>query len=513
MPIAFTIRLIALGAAPMLMASLALAASAPSAPPLPEAPESGKIYLFHSGNRASEFEPCGCAVKDLGGVQYEGALLRPREGWPMAKLDAGGLSVNVANSAVMPMKTRFLLRAMTMLQYDVVNAAQSAMKMPAAYYEDFAKDYPGAPIPFVSCNVYKDVDGEPGATAFPVTRIVEIETPDGVFRLAVTGAASKRHRSNLPAAFAAKEAAKPYYDTGDFLIGDPYEALKKTVPGMREGADAVCVLYDGGYDETQAIAESVPGIDLLIGTLAPPQEKMYAPFATSIKGVWRIGEASVIFTQGNSGKQIGLITLAPDAQKQWRPSAVQAADVSVELTPQPDLAAIVEEYHTLIESLPAKDKEAPQTFAGQTACTSCHRDQQLAWRQTDHFNALKTLVAQSEQFNPECLKCHTLGFQTDNGYDTPVNPRAVFMAGVQCESCHGPAQTHVEMERIVKTRYDKLADPEGYEKMKEKAAGLRPPTQISAETCRQCHDQANDPDFDYERDILLVDHDKTNGGY
>ena len=82
----------------------------------------------------------------------------------------------------------------------------------------------------------------------------------------------------------------------------------------------------------------------------------------------------------------------------------------------------------------------------QTTCGNCHVGQQADWIKTGHAGAWADLQASPE--NDATCKgsgCHTVNWRgnqdsADVGYEAVQN-KAYF--DVQCESCHGPGETHV----------------------------------------------------------------------
>jgi hypothetical protein len=114
-----------------------------------------------------------------------------------------------------------------------------------------------------------------------------------------------------------------------------------------------------------------------------------------------------------------------------------------------------------------KDYSAPQTNAA--ACGQCHNDNAAPdvwklWKTTAHASALQRKIegAAGPHFTEECISCHTVGYDksASNGgfddleaasgwtypttlqagnWDTLVNNTTLGpLAGIQCESCHGP---------------------------------------------------------------------------
>lgn len=125
-------------------------------------------------------------------------------------------------------------------------------------------------------------------------------------------------------------------------------------------------------------------------------------------------------------------------------------------------------------------------------CQICHADKMPAFEATDHATALSVQISGegSSHFSPNCISCHTLGYDTDpgatnGGFDdvaaqigwtfpstlsptnwTEMNTNLQNKANVQCESCHGPASAH-----MLSLGFTNAID-----------------VTLSAGTCGQCHD-------------------------
>lgn len=116
-------------------------------------------------------------------------------------------------------------------------------------------------------------------------------------------------------------------------------------------------------------------------------------------------------------------------------------------------------------------------YLGYTACASCHEKQVKGWKTTRHATAFEDLKTQGaeKQTIPGCFGCHVVGFERDGGYiDMELTPE---LKDVQCEACHGPGRAHVESG----------GDP---------ARIVRKP---DAASCRVCHTEGQDKNFDYAR--------------
>jgi Cytochrome c554 and c-prime len=120
------------------------------------------------------------------------------------------------------------------------------------------------------------------------------------------------------------------------------------------------------------------------------------------------------------------------------------------------------------------DAAAPKpTYIGAGKCKMCHSGAAKGaiyetWEKSSHASALTNLPG-DKQKDPACLGCHTTGYGK-GGYD-PASETAATLAGVGCESCHGPGSEYKAMAV--------MKDP-----VKAKAAGLIVPDE---KTCAGCH--------------------------
>ena len=87
---------------------------------------------------------------------------------------------------------------------------------------------------------------------------------------------------------------------------------------------------------------------------------------------------------------------------------------------------------------------ARDAYSGEESCRICHSGQHETWSLTNHAYAFKTLVEHGVDKDPECLPCHTVGWNEPGGYSlsTPYE----HLEGVQCENCHGRGGPHQSPE-------------------------------------------------------------------
>jgi hypothetical protein len=124
-------------------------------------------------------------------------------------------------------------------------------------------------------------------------------------------------------------------------------------------------------------------------------------------------------------------------------------------------------------------------YIGSETCGDCHAEISQKWSQTHHANAYEGLLNSGQQDLPACLQCHVVGYGKTGGFlDQELTPE---LAGVQCESCHGPGKHHT----------DKPDDTHSI---------IPSPTE---KDCRSCHTIGQDPHFDFQNKVALVHGENT----
>jgi peroxiredoxin len=124
-------------------------------------------------------------------------------------------------------------------------------------------------------------------------------------------------------------------------------------------------------------------------------------------------------------------------------------------------------------------------YVGSDACQSCHAKEFETWKASPHAHAVATLEKAGKQGNADCLGCHTTAYGKPGGYPAGASPESSpDFARVGCESCHGPGGDHVgESARRVGTIL---------------SLGDKCDSCVILKVCGTCHDQANDPGFEFE---------------
>ena len=166
---------------------------------------------------------------------------------------------------------------------------------------------------------------------------------------------------------------------------------------------------------------------------------------------------------------------------EFLPQVSHAANAHILALPDAERRAILAERGALRTDLLPTGAD----HVGSDACRSCHEAEFATWQANPHARALVSLEAKGQTDNADCLRCHTTGFGRDGGFPADAAPSDhPDLARVGCESCHGPGGNHVA---------------EGAKKLGSIVSlGDKCDSCVILQICGGCHDDANDPGFEFE---------------
>jgi len=254
-------------------------------------------------------------------------------------------------------------------------------------------------------------------------------------------------------------------DEANFTVADPLATLRELIPRVRKEAECIILLGHLGEINTEPLLKELSGIDISV------TGHTYRSLQTE-----RVLNDTAMFAATYEGRFIGRGNLFIEAGT----GRVMAIDVAVtsldaEGESDPEVQAKVDAYKGELEEFRAAKRQAyprnfgseKESFLGDRACMSCHEDAWKVYADSKHRLAFATIRNKSQSNEPECLSCHTTGYQYQNGYD---EKRPVNLQNVQCEACHGYGSQHARDGKWVSQAKD---------------------------SCVICHDQKNSPEFDY----------------
>lgn len=399
------------------------------------------VNIVYSGNLDGELEPCGCTEEgNLGGIKRRATILdnARREQPGTIVLSTGGLISS--DGSVDRLKSEYILKGFAQLGYDAIALQWRDL----AYGVDFIKL---TELPWVASNwqdstflhekvISRSVQGRKIDFAF-FSWLPPQDSPKKLMKGDHEEVSSDKEQL-LQALLAAKQKNQ----TTVLATSLPLETVQQELPL----AQVDILFIKSAYE---VFGEPIKLDHTLV--LQPGSRGMRVAKLSA-----QIGDDGQI--KNFTHKVIAMPDSVPDAARlnQWY----------VEYN-----AKVKEDYLRRVE-LRKQTETGQSDFVGEEACQKCHSSQYKAWQNSKHAGAFDDLETVNKSFDPDCLQCHTVGFNKPGGFID--NNITMHLLGVQCESCHGAARVHVQ------------------------SAGKQPVANVSwakEQMCAQCHTQPHSPSF------------------
>jgi len=406
--------------------------------------------LVYTGNLDGELEPCGCSVEgNSGGILRRAQKLDELRAETPAifALSSGGL----INNGLLEerLKSQFIFDGYAEIGYDAVGVQWSDIR----YGVEFAKR---DTLPWVVSNWLGD--------DFSASRII------------------KRGGNSLAFFNWLAPELSPYraMQGNHKVVSESLDLLSSALKKARKSGAMVVLASTYSLEQAQ---KKLPleYVDVLIVKAA--YEEYPEP---------KFIEGTLVLQPGSRGLRLGKLSLQFEAGKgidSWQyevvslPPAVPNAE-RLETWYQAYNDAVAEAYQaSIVAKRKAQKADVVSSFVGEKACQACHTEAHVIYKSSRHARAFSTLERVNKAFDPECIACHSVGFNEPGGFIDVDSTR--HLKNVQCESCHGAGRAH--------------ADSVG-----QAALGHRnwQPEQM----CAQCHTQSHSPMFDFESYVTKIRH-------
>jgi hypothetical protein len=225
----------------------------------------------------------------------------------------------------------------------------------------------------------------------------------------------------------------------------------------------------------------------------------------------RIGDAPLVVSFDGHGRSVGILDLDRTEDGGWKAS-YRSFDLVEDMDAwESPLRDAVRDGYFAHYRKDVRDRQYLRRFAntyadpsglryvGSAACAKCHPGIYDEWANSAHADAMATLQRTGDAYDPECARCHAVGFErlqdgrwtrTASAFLDPE--RTQYLGGVGCESCHGPGSGH-------------RAAPDDRSLWEPGRPNRARP---GVEACAVCHDEDQDADFRARFETLraLVDH-------
>jgi hypothetical protein len=380
----------------------------------------------------------GCTSKQSGGLARRGSYLADlREQGNVIYIDAGGAAGGT--SEYHKVKFEAIVEGERAMQVAAHNLGKSELALGPQYIRLIASRMH---FPFVSENT-RDLAGK---RLIENRRIVE----SGGVRVGIIGVVS------------------PLYATSEIVVDDPRQAVLDAAAAMKGQCNSLIVLAYMPEDELRKLAAGVPEVDAVVGGAG---EETIAPKAVG---------ATTLASAGEYGKYV-LEMRMPMTRSEgaWEGRMVEMSSAIADDATQ---VSNVQRYLNMLEARDFSANESGvagasgaasnETMAGSASCLKCHAADYNAWIASPHARTFASLSESGFHVDSSCQKCHTSNFGMVGGFVSAKRSGGTELAGVGCESCHGPSAAHV------------------------KDAKNRTPWPAIVQ-CVRCHTEENCPHFDY----------------
>lgn len=561
-------RLLALAA---LLAGIAAAGTgrtaAPPTPPSDKEPTVGGIALFDqwpgkgqqkpdaalilTGQTFGLLQPCGCSRPQKGGLERRAQFINTlkAKGWPVGGVDLGDLYPDKASfrdQGLLRYKTAML--ALKEMGYLAIGIGKTEFSVELdRVLGEYALQSQQPPY-LLAGNLVGVLDGKivPRAQRFPspvkdgrpLVDLLEVASIGSV-PVGVVGLIGKSLAEEI-------EAEK--LDNSVTVIKDNNgkvnnaQVLKQAVAELARHPKKPrlnVLLYQGTSDEAKLLAADFPQFQVILCQADDAEPPQFAVAAN--------GGKSLILQVGHKGRYVGVLgafakpggdfdlhyQLVPLEEYYITPGTEQQAHASNKVLPILEkYAEQVRDFKFLAE-VPrglhhAQNIDPKVRFVGSQACKVCHAAEHQVWTQARHSHAQDTLEKVAKRpslrnFDPECVRCHTVGFDYKTGFED--DKKTPELKHVGCENCHGPGSAHTADPRnakylpLLSPWKTKPSDKLPLELIKQLAAKpavdrgeirLPPADQrmmnVTAGMCAKCHDHDNDPNFDFPTYWLKINH-------
>ncbi len=443
----------------VVIVGLALGSSCANGPAVVTARPADLTVFFTSDTRGM-LRRCGCTEGQMGGLSARASYLKSHrvEGRTLV-LDAGdtlfgGMDYVEAKREFYTLKGRTIFKAMGEAGYDAASFGEYDFAFGWDLLYDTARV---AGFPFVATNAAVDTGPLPvGPGGWYKSSVVK---DVGGFKVGVIGV--------MDPAFPYASFERSFRGVS---VSDPAGAAEGEISALKGNADLVIVLAHLSVSDLEGFVKGLRGADIVIQ--GHSQEMLEEP---------ELINGALLVKGFNKGKHIGRLDLwlgrdgGRTVVRDYRYSVI-AIDESI--PPDPKVEEIIAGYRDTLKArkfvFQENDPEGAGHYVGPGSCKGCHADEYARWSETGHAKAFSALTKTNDQFDPECLPCHTTGYGWMSGYNALTGK----YPDVTCESCHGPGSTHAPSDPLNTVGVTKAVDEK---------------------TCRGCHDEENSPNFEYER--------------
>ncbi|MDH3327268.1 MAG: multiheme c-type cytochrome [Gammaproteobacteria bacterium] len=397
------------------------------------------ITLVYTGNIDGELEPCGCSEGgNKGGIKRRvNAIDQLRKEDPnLYLISAGG--VLVSDMPQDRLKSEYLLKGFKEINYDAIGVQWRDLAFGSKFLIDSS-------LPFILSN-------NTGGEFFGKSLINNNHAKIAFFSwLDPAKSPQKEMKSDIA-----------------------YSATDKLATALKKAKSSKQLTILSSTLSLKQAQKTLPLDDVDILIIKAKYEQYGDPQQVN---------NMLVLQPGSRGMRIGKLNLTVTNQGEMTTWKHKVIPLPEETGDAPRMADWYEQYNTKVKEDYEKRvairkvlESGTSVFAGEASCKNCHAKQYKIWSNTRHAEAFYSLQDVNKAFDPDCIGCHTVGFEQKGGFIDPAITENLMH--VQCENCHGAARAHAESDGKIPVSNKDWP--------KEKM-------------CSQCHVQKHSPDFKLEK--------------
>jgi len=199
----------------------------------------------------------------------------------------------------------------------------------------------------------------------------------------------------------------------------------------------------------------------------------------ALEGPARAGK-TIIVSGYPKGKKLGVLSISLDGRGRVSGFSNRWQELGKDIPEDGKVRDVLKAYDSAVASLDVQGKPSSNgPYLGYSSCAACHQPFVESWLKTRHAGAFGALEKAGKSRDPECVRCHTVGFGEEGGFYSASSTPG--LENVQCEVCHGPGKEHA-------------------------ADFARPMRTVGEETCLRCHTKDHSPDFEFKSYLEKIRH-------
>ncbi|MBN1480016.1 hypothetical protein EH223_18975 [candidate division KSB1 bacterium] len=242
-------------------------------------------------------------------------------------VDAGGFSKGYGRSA--QLQTEFLLKGMSMLNYDCVNLATKDFSEGGEFLRIMGNKYN---INLLSSNIVYAESNTHFTEPFYIKKIAarrsNSQPPFRKLTIGFLGLCDERaqllHRGT---------------EEAQLRSTDPIEAAKNVLPSLKKSADIVVLFYNGRYNTLEALLSQVDGVDIVILGGEYYRAEHYT------------GNDVIVASTPSLGKYFGTLTIELDKSKKIMSFHKNRIPLDESIADDPKLAKLVADFNSANQNL------------------------------------------------------------------------------------------------------------------------------------------------------------------